>query len=82
MARLSKTQERALQLILERVQLKGAGLCFSDEQRAAIAGRFGDRMPDDSEEIREAMQCYRQTWIEPLIRALLENDLDKLRKIT
>lgn len=69
---LTKAQRRALLLLRHRIQLKDCVLRFEPEQRHAIAERSSpSRVEDDTEEIREAIRLYRESWIEPLLDALL-----------
>lgn len=83
---MTKTQKRALELLLKRVRLETARIAFSQAQVQAIC----ERRPrgesgfpaDDTAEIREAMAIYRESWITPLITALLEGDTDLLKQLT
>lgn len=79
---LTKTQRRALLLLRHRIQLKTCILRFDPGARQVIAERRSmSMMEDDTEEIREAMRLYRQTWIEPLLDALLNHDTRILQQL-
>lgn len=76
---MTKIQLKALKQLRQRLELETCKLQFTPEQRMAIAARENIVGNDDTPEIREASRVWRQSYILPLLDALIEQDTGMLR---
>lgn len=81
MSTRTKADVRALEQLRSLVRMERARIGFSDEQVETLRAKRNRRMADDTAEIREATRVYRETWIEPLIDALIAGDARKIEEL-
>ena len=70
---MTKIQARALRLLRDRVEFKTASFSLTP-------GHMSN--DNDTDRIREATRVYVNSWVTPLIDALLEGDMRTLKVMT
>ncbi|PCJ18325.1 MAG: hypothetical protein COA96_17045 [SAR86 cluster bacterium] len=74
--KLTHWQKRALKKLRSRINLDSASLQFTQEQMDAMNGRSRSVSDHDTKEIKEASRRYNNTWVLPLLDAVLKGDRD------
>ena len=77
--RLTQIENAALRLLRKRILLESSSISFTKEQIEAIVkkgpGPYGG---DHTGEIRDALRLYTDSWILPLVDALIRGDRQRL----
>lgn len=80
MAKRTKIEAAALRELRRLITMENARFSFSEEQVEAIArrGYYQDHTP----EIKEVTRLHRETWILPILDALIDGDNHELRLLS